>query len=189
MPELPDYTVDPTALVDSSQVGSGTVIWEFVRIMEGAVIGKDCKIGGSCFIESGATLGDRVIVKNGSLIWHGVNIGDDVFVGPNVVFTNDLAPRVKFLTQADEWLETRVEAGATIGAQSTILSGITIGHNAMIGAGAVVTGDVQDHALVYGNPATQAGWSCTCGGRLSDTYDCSQCGRTFQLTSKGLVDV
>ena len=115
------------------------------------------------FIESGAVLGDRVVVKNNSLIWHGVRIGDDVFIGPNTVFTNVLAPRARYQTYREDWEKTDVADRATIGANSTIVSGIRLGYNCMIGAGSVVTKDVPDHALVLGNPARQVGWVCDCG--------------------------
>ncbi len=173
------------ALVESSDVGEGTRVWPFAHVMAGAVVGSDCNIGEGVFIEEGAVLGDRVTVKNHSLIWHGVHIGDDVFIGPNVVFTNDLMPRVRFKTGPNEWLETVVEDGASIGANSTILCGIRIGRHAMIGAGSVVTRTVSPHALCYGNPARRHGWVCECGQVLSETLVCS-CGRSYSLDDGGL---
>jgi UDP-2-acetamido-3-amino-2,3-dideoxy-glucuronate N-acetyltransferase len=180
--------VHPTALVESVDVGQGTRVWAFAHILEGAVVGCDCKIGDHVFIEGGATLGDRVNVKNNSLIWHGVMIGDDVFVGPNAVFTNVLGPRVRYQTGPDDWEKTIVESRASIGANATIVTGITLGFNSMIGAGSVVTRDVPAHALVYGNPARQAGWVCDCGSKLADDLTCPQCGRRYRAGEGGLSE-
>ena len=148
-----DVFVHPSALVETSEVGSGTKVWAFAHVMEGAVVGSDCKIGDHAFIESGAILGDRVVIKNNSLIWHGVSIGDDVFVGPNTVFTNVVSPRARYQTYPEDWVKTEVADRASIGANSTIVCGIRLGFNSMVGAGSVVTRDVPDHALVFGNPA------------------------------------
>lgn len=184
-----DFFAHSTALVESDDVGAGTRIWAFAHVMEGAVVGRDCKIGDHAFIESGASLGDRVTVKNGCLIWHGVHIGDDVFVGPNVVFTNDMRPRVRYQTTADDWLETEIADRASLGANSTILSGIRIGRNALVGAGSVVTRDVPDHAIVIGNPARQHGWACDCGQTLDDEMSCPACGRRYIPVGSGLEEV
>ena len=181
--------VHATALVETDHLGRGTYVWAFAHIMKGAVVGEQCKIGDHAFIESGATLGNRVTVKNGCLIWHGVHIADDVFVGPHVVFTNDMKPRVRYQTTALDWLETEVAEGASLGANSTILSGIRIGRNALIGAGSVVTRDVPDHALVLGNPAQQRGWVCECGVGLDAELVCPECGRRFAGDRSGLIEV
>jgi len=178
--------IHPTALVESSEIGEGTQIWAFVHILEGAVIGRDCKIGDHSFVEGGAVLGDRVTVKNNALIWHGVTIGNDAFIGPNTVFTNVTMPRSRYQTYADDWEKTEVAERATIGANSTIVSGVRIGVNAMVGAGSVVTRDVPDHALVYGNPAVQNGWVCDCGNKIDDDFTCSVCGRRYQSSPSGL---
>ncbi len=180
--------VHPTALVESSQVGPGTRVWAFAHILDGAVIGEDCKIGDHAFIEGGATLGDRVTVKNNSLIWHGVTIGDDVFVGPNAVFTNVVAPRAAYQTYPEDWEKTEIADRVSIGANSTIVSGIRVGFNAMIGAGSVVTRNVPDHALVYGNPAKQAGWVCDCGHKLVTDLSCSHCGKHYVAVETGLQE-
>ena len=184
-----DFFAHSTALVESDEIGAGTTIWAFVHVMKGAVVGKECKIGDHAFIESGASLGDRVTVKNGCLIWHGVHIGDDVFVGPNVVFTNDMRPRVRYQTTADDWLDTEVAERASLGANSTILSGIRIGRNALVGAGSVVTKDVPDHAIVVGNPARRVGWACDCGESIGDDLSCPQCGREYRIGGQGLEEI
>jgi UDP-2-acetamido-3-amino-2,3-dideoxy-glucuronate N-acetyltransferase len=181
--------VHPTALVETSDIGGGTRVWAFAHIMEGAVVGQECKIGDHAFIESGAVLGDRVVIKNSSLIWHGVSIGDDVFVGPNTVFTNVASPRARYQTFPEDWLTTKVADRASIGANSTIVCGIRLGFNSMVGAGSVVTRDVPDHALVFGNPARQEGWVCDCGARLTDDLQCKECGRSYETSSAGLKEL
>ncbi|MFP3881057.1 MAG: acyltransferase [Actinomycetota bacterium] len=184
-----DYFAHPTALVETDDVGSGSRVWAFAHVMEGAILGRHCKVGDHSFIEGGASLGDRVTVKNGCLIWHGVHIGDDVFVGPNVVFTNDMRPRVRYQTTSQEWLDTEVGERASIGANSTILCGIRIGRNAMVGAGSVVTKSVKDHAMVVGNPARQVGWACDCGESLDGDLTCAACGRFYRKGLKGLEEI
>lgn len=136
--------------VQTLKIGAGTCIWQYVVILPNAVIGADCNICSHCFIENDVIIGDRVTIKNGVQIWDGLRIEDDVFIGPNVTFTNDMFPRSK----ADfRLLTTRVARGATIGANATILPGLTIGEKAMVGAGAVLTKDVPAGAVVAGNPA------------------------------------
>ena len=184
-----DPFIHPSALVESESIGNGTRIWAFAHVMKGAVVGDHCKIGDHAFVESGAVLGDRVTVKNSSLIWHGVTIGDDVFVGPNVVFTNDLRPRVRYPTGPADWVETDVGSGASIGANSTIVCGLRVGRNSMIGAGTVVSKDVPDHALVVGNPGVQKGWVCECGETLGDGLSCSNCGRSYRRIDSGLEEL
>jgi acetyltransferase-like isoleucine patch superfamily enzyme len=149
--------------------------------MPGVVIGRDCNIGDHCYIEGGVRLGDQVVVKNGVSVWEGVTLEDRVFVGPNVAFTNDRVPRAK--TPKAEWDKTLVREGASLGANSTILPGITIGRYALIGAGAVVTKDVPDFALMLGNPARVRGHVCRCGERLGfhDGQAGCGCGRRYRM--------
>jgi UDP-2-acetamido-3-amino-2,3-dideoxy-glucuronate N-acetyltransferase len=149
--------VHEQGLCESEEVGPGTRIWAFAHVLEGARIGADCNICDGVFVEGGAVVGDRVTVKCGVQLWDGVELGDDVFVGPNATFTNDPMPRSR------QWLEeyprTIVRNGASIGANATILPGIEIGIGAMVGAGAVVTRSVPPHAIVVGNPARIKGYS------------------------------
>jgi UDP-2-acetamido-3-amino-2,3-dideoxy-glucuronate N-acetyltransferase len=140
----------PQSLVETDKIGDNTRIWAFVHILPGAQIGSDCNICDHTFIENDVVIGDRVTIKCGVQIWDGLRIEDDVFIGPNATFTNDLFPRSK---QEFVLMQTSVKKGATIGANATILPGITIGENALVGAGAVVTKDVPPNVLVVGNPA------------------------------------
>ena len=143
--------IHPSSDVQSKQIGEGTRIWQYVVILPGAVIGRDGNICSHCFIENNVVVGDRVTVKCGVQLWDGVTLEDDVFVGPNVTFTNDLQPRSR--NAAAKLLPTLVKKGAAIGANATILPGLTIGAGAMVGAGAVVTKDVPPGVTVAGNPA------------------------------------
>jgi acetyltransferase-like isoleucine patch superfamily enzyme len=143
--------VHPNALCESEHVGDGTRVWAFAHVMPGAVIGRDCNICDHVFVENDVVIGDRVTVKSGVQLWDGLTLGDDVFVGPNATFTNDPFPRSKHYDHPIA--RTRVERGASIGANATILPGLTIGSFAMVGAGSVVTHDVPTGMVVAGNPA------------------------------------
>ena len=146
----------PTAIVESEQIGAGTRVWAFAHILPGAVIGADCNICDHVFIENDVRVGDRVTIKSGVQLWNGVTLEDDVFVGANATFTNDNFPRSK--QYPEKFLRTLVRAGASIGANATILANLTIGRKAMVGAGAVVTHDVPPYAIVAGNPARITGY-------------------------------
>lgn len=148
---MADFFVHSHALCDSKQVGTNTRIWAFTHVLEGARIGKDCNICDHVFIENDVVVGDRVTVKCGVQLWDGVTLEDDVFVGPNATFTNDPFPRSK--VYPEQFARTLVKRGASLGANCTLLPGIIIGENAMVGAGAVVTKDVPAGVLVVGNPA------------------------------------
>ncbi len=158
--------IHPNALVESEDLGPGTRVWAFAHVMNGAKVGKGCNIGDHSFIESGVTIGNDVTIKNGVSVWDGVEIGDSVFVGPNVAFTNDIRPRSK--VYHPEPVRTHILEGASIGANATILAGITIGKYAMVGAGAVVTKDVKDFELVIGCPARHAGWVNKAGEKAGE---------------------
>jgi UDP-2-acetamido-3-amino-2,3-dideoxy-glucuronate N-acetyltransferase len=194
------FFVHPSGLCESDAVGEGTRIWAFAHVMKHAVVGRNCNIGEGVFVESGAVLGDRVTVKNQCLIWDGVHLGDDVFVGPAVVFTNDRLPRSPRMAEAaaryqstQNWLEaTHVERGASLGAAAVILPGIRIGKYAMIAAAALVTRDVLAHQLVLGQPARPAGWVCVCGFKLTHQGDngdlvCPDCHLGYRLNDGSLV--
>jgi len=178
----------PTALVESDAIGDGTRIWAFAHVLQGAVIGANCNIGDHCFVESGVVIGDDVVVKNGVALWQGITLQDRVFIGPNVAFTNDIFPRAKIYHA--EYARTVISQGASIGANATLLCGISIGRYALIGAGSVVTRDVSDFALVYGNPARQHGWACVCGKplpiRQANGITCSHCQRAYKLSDARL---
>ena len=141
----------PSSFVESDDIGPLTRIWQFTIVLPGASIGGNCKIGSHCFIESDVIIGDRVTVKNGVSIWNGLRIGDGVFVGPHVVFTNDKYPRSR--PDFDRPLRTVIEDGVSIGAGATILPGLTLGKNCVVGAGAVVTKSIPPNTTVIGNPA------------------------------------
>ncbi|MFN7952935.1 MAG: acyltransferase [bacterium] len=174
--------VHERALCESDDVGPRTRVWAFAHVMRGARVGADCNIGDHAFVESGAVLGDRVTVKNAVLVWDRVTVEDDVFLGPNMVFTNDLVPRAAFRKDASRFLPTRVRRGASIGANVTVVCGVTVGECAFVGAGAVVTSDVPARALVVGNPARWMAWMCDCGERLGNDLACG-CGRRYRLVS------
>jgi UDP-2-acetamido-3-amino-2,3-dideoxy-glucuronate N-acetyltransferase len=154
---MSNYQAHPTAIIDEgAKIGNGTKIWHFSHIMPGAVIGENCNIGQNVVISPGVSLGNNVKVQNNVSVYTGVTCEDDVFLGPSCVFTNVLNPR-SFISRKDEFSPTLVKRGASIGANATVLCGITIGEYAMIGAGTVVTKDVQPFALIVGNPGRQVG--------------------------------
>jgi UDP-2-acetamido-3-amino-2,3-dideoxy-glucuronate N-acetyltransferase len=178
--------VHPHGLCESAHVGAGTRIWAFAHVLAGAKVGNECNICDHVYIESGVTVGNRVTVKNRVLLFDGVTVEDDVFLGPGVVFTNDLRPRAAIKRSGDELLPTLVRVGATIGAAVVVVCGVTIGAHSFIGAGAVVTRDVPAHGFVVGNPGRLIGWACECGRRLGVDLAC-RCGNSYQEESAGLV--
>lgn len=169
------------ALCESEDVGEGTRVWAFAHVMEGARVGRRCNVCDHVFIESGAIVGDDVTVKNGVSVWNHVSIGDRVFVGPGVVFTNEMRPRVEVHRARGgfEAVPTRVEEGATLGAGAIILCGATIGRAAFVAAGSVVTRSVAAHARVMGAPARFIAWVCRCGLDLDEDLGCT-CGRRYE---------
>jgi UDP-2-acetamido-3-amino-2,3-dideoxy-glucuronate N-acetyltransferase len=185
--------VHPQGLCESETVGEGTRVWAFAHVMPGARVGRDCNICDCAYVEDGAVLGDRVTVKNATLVFSGVTCEDEVFLGPNVLFTNDLRPRAAIRRPAEALLPTTVRRGATLGAGAVVVCGTEIGESAFVAAGAVVTRDVPAHALMAGNPARQKGWVCACGERLVDPGDgdgsfrCPECDSRYALAENGLT--
>jgi acetyltransferase-like isoleucine patch superfamily enzyme len=160
-----EYFKHANALVETNNIGAGTRIWAFAHILPGAEIGEDCNICDLTFIENDVVVGDRVTIKSGVQLWDGITLEDDVFIGPNAVFTNDPFPRSK--QYPETFARTVVRKGASVGANATILPGLTIGQYAMVGAGAVVTKDVPAFAVVVGNPARISGYTQTSGVKPS----------------------
>jgi len=179
--------IHPSAQTEGAIIGSGTRVWQFCIILPHARIGCDCNICAHVLIESDVAIGDRVTIKSGVQLWDGTRIEDDVFIGPNATFTNDRAPRSRKTRR--HLLVTRVQRYATIGANATILPGLSIGKAAMVSAGAVVTRDVPDYALVIGNPARRKGWVCLCGETLRDAALSCQCGKRYERRAGGLIPV
>lgn len=189
-----DYFVHESAIVDEGVfIGKGTKIWHFCHIMKGAQIGENCVLGQNVFVSARANIGNNVRIQNNVSVYDLVAIEDNVFCGPSMVFTNVLNPRAEIRRSIDEYLPTLVKQGATIGANATIVCGHTIGRYAFVGAGAVVTKDIPDYALVYGNSTRIAGWMCECGEKLqfgnpndSDGIaECGKCGKGYE--KKGIV--
>ncbi|MBI4339136.1 MAG: N-acetyltransferase [Chloroflexi bacterium] len=188
--ERRDVYIHPSSIVEEPcQIGPGTKIWHFCHVMSGAVIGGRCVLGQNTFVGKGVHIGAGVHIQNNVSIYEGVTLEDNVFCGPSCVFTNDINPRTEF-PKHGVYLPTLVKRGASIGANATILCGHTVGRYAFIGAGAVVTKDVPDYALVVGMPARRVGWMCACGERLRVALDkatCAACGATYTRTHDGLA--
>ena len=184
-----DYYVHPTAEVSKdAKIGKGTRIWHQAQIREGAVIGENCNIGKGVYIDFDVKIGSRVKIQNYVSIYHGVEIEDDVFIGPAATFTNDKHPR-SWLWDDSRLCYTKVKRGASIGANATIICGVTIGEYAMVAAGAVVTKDVPPHGLVMGVPAKLVGFVCECGEKLDENYRCPVCGRKYPHLKKYAKEV
>jgi UDP-2-acetamido-3-amino-2,3-dideoxy-glucuronate N-acetyltransferase len=186
------YFVHPTAVVDDgAEIGAGTRIWHFCHIMPTARIGEGCNLGQNVYVDNNTTIGNGVKIQNNVSVYHGVILEDYVFCGPSMVFTNVINPRSE-IERKNEFRTTLVKRGATLGANSTIVCGVTIGRYALIGAGAVVTKDVPDYALMLGVPARRAGWVCRCGvglefGRATET-SCPACGSRYRQTDAERIE-
>ncbi|WP_303905150.1 acyltransferase [Thiohalomonas denitrificans] len=177
------FSVHATAIVDEgATIGEQTRIWHWVHVCAGAHIGRDCSLGQNVFVGNRVTIGNSVKVQNNVSIYDEVHLEDHVFCGPSMVFTNVVNPR-SHVARKLEYQNTLVRTGATIGANATIICGHTIGKYAFIGAGAVVTKDVPDYALLVGNPAVRVGWMCQCGVRLPNEgqVSCNACGQAYAI--------
>jgi acetyltransferase-like isoleucine patch superfamily enzyme len=180
-----DYFKHAQALVhEKAQIGRGTRVWAFANIQEGATVGRECNICDGSFVERGAVVGNHVTIKHHVQVFDGVTIEDDVFVGSNTAFVNDRYPRSH---RKDAWTleKTLVKKGATLGSNSVILCGVTIGEYAIVGAGSVVTKNVPAHAIVCGNPAVGQGYACACGRKLDKRFACA-CGKKYTKDRQGI---
>jgi len=180
------YFKHESAYVDAgAKVGLGTKIWHFSHVMSGAEIGERCSLGQNCYVANKVTIGNNVKIQNNVSIYEGVILEDDVFCGPSMVFTNVKTPRSAFpRNSASDYHVTRVRSGASIGANATIVCGIEVGHAAFVAAGAVVTKNVPDFALVAGVPAKIIGWACECGSSLKVVHNeaqCAECSRRYRM--------
>jgi UDP-2-acetamido-3-amino-2,3-dideoxy-glucuronate N-acetyltransferase len=184
------YFVDPTARVDQpATIGAHTHIWHFSHVMANCVIGEHCNMGQNVHVASGVRIGNNVKIQNNVSLYTGVELEDDVFCGPSMVFTNVINPR-SFVNRKQEYKKTLVRKGASLGANSTVVCGVIIGEYAFVGAGAVVTRDIPAYALVVGSPARQIGWMCRCGMRLvlsEEHAQCDSCGEAYILKGAVLV--
>jgi UDP-2-acetamido-3-amino-2,3-dideoxy-glucuronate N-acetyltransferase len=182
---MTEYFAHPTSVIDDgSEINAGTKIWHFSHVMSGSVIGENCNIGQNVVISPGVILGVNVKIQNNVSVYTGVICEDDVFLGPSMVFTNVINPR-SAINRRGEYSRTLVKKGASIGANATVVCGNSIGSFALVGAGAVITKDVADYALVVGNPAKQIGWVSEYGHRLNFDADgialCMESGQTYSL--------
>ena len=183
-----DYFKHESSYVDEgAEVGDGTKIWHFCHVMPGARVGKRCSIGQNVNVGSRAVLGDGVKVQNNVSIYDDVVIEDDVFCGPSMVFTNVINPRA-FVERKHEYLRTLVRKGASIGANATVVCGVTLCEYCFVGAGSVVTKDVPAHAMAYGNPARVTGWVCRCGVKLGDDLACPGCGNKYRRDGDAVIE-
>ena len=175
---------------DGAKVGAGTRIWHFCHVMGGAVIGERCSLGQNVVVMNGVRIGNNVKIQNNVSVYEGVEIQDDVFCGPSMVFTNVINPR-SAIPRKNEYQSTLVKRGTSIGANATIVCGVTLGEYSFIGAGAVVASDVPDFALMLGVPARFAGWMCECGVRLEEAAApvCGDCGRKYEMKHGSLTRI
>jgi UDP-2-acetamido-3-amino-2,3-dideoxy-glucuronate N-acetyltransferase len=186
---MSDVFVHESSYVEEgASIGAGTKIWHFCHIMPGAVIGERCSLGQNVVVMNGTRMGSNCRIQNNVSIYEGVELEDDVFCGPSMVFTNVINPRSE-VSRKHEYRRTLVRRGATIGANATIICGVTLGEYAFVAAGAVVTKDVPPYALVAGVPGRCIGWMCQCGTRLPEggTGRCSACGRSYERRDGGIV--
>ena len=186
--ETKDYFVHASSYVDEGvSIGKGTKIWHFSHIQKGAILGENCSLGQNVNIANNVKIGNNVRVQNNVSVYEGVELEDNVFCGPSCVFTNVLTPRAHYPVHGI-YAKTLIKNGASLGANSTVVCGHTVGRSAMIASGAVVTKNVKDYALMAGVPARQIGWICECGTILRNTLHCPDCGRKYVETEEGLKE-
>jgi UDP-2-acetamido-3-amino-2,3-dideoxy-glucuronate N-acetyltransferase len=184
-----NYFKHETALIDEGAVvGNNTKIWSNSHVCGNAKVGNNCNIGQNVFIDNHAVVGNHCKLQNDVNVYDGVTLEDYVFCGPAMTFTNVTVPRCLYPTDRMNYAKTLVKYGASIGANATVVCGVTIGRHAMVGSGSVVTKDVKDYALIAGNPAKQIGWVCECGKRLGADLICKNCGRRFTESPNGLIE-
>lgn len=187
---MSEYYVHESSYIDDDvEIGEGTKIWFFCHIQNGARIGKKCSLGQNVNVSNNVKIGDGVKIQNNVAVYEGVELGDNVFCGPSMVFTNDLTPRARFPKGSEGYKRTLVKHDATLGANCTIVCGNTIGEYATIAAGAVVTKDVQPHALMAGVPAKRIGWVCECGQVLDRSLKCPDCGKKYHGLNGSIEEV
>ncbi len=174
---MAEYIHESSYVDEGAVIGDGTKVWHFCHIQKNAVIGKNCILGQNVNIGENVTVGNFVKIQNNVSVYEGVTLEDNVFCGPSCVFTNDLFPRSE--KKPSEYCKTLIREGASLGANSTVVCGVTVGRYALIASGAVVTGDVPDHALMLGVPARQRGYVCKCGKPLGESFRCADCGRKY----------
>lgn len=183
------HFVHETSIVDDNvEIGEKTKIWHFCHVQSGARIGKGCSFGQNVNVSNNVKIGDGCKVQNNVSIYEGVELEDYVFCGPSMVFTNDLTPRAKYPKGSAGYKKTVLHTGASIGANATVVCGHEVGRWAMVAAGAVVTKNVPDYALVAGVPAKQIGWVCECGNHLGENLECSECGRKYKLIKNNVLE-
>ena len=194
--DIRGYFAHETAVIDQPcEIGTGTKIWHFSHVMRDSRIGARCNIGQNVVVSPHCTIGDNVKIQNNVSVYTGVIIEDDVFCGPSMVFTNVVNPR-SFIERKDEFRQTLVRRGASIGANATIVCGVTLGRYCVVGAGGVVTRDVPDYAVVYGNPARIRSWICYCGVGLDlggddaqkSEAECTACGRHYRREGRNVSE-
>lgn len=184
-----EFFVHESSYIDEQvKIGKGTKIWHFCHVQKGAEIGENCSLGQNVNIANNVKIGNNVRIQNNVSVYEGVELEDNVFCGPSCVFTNVKTPRAHYPVHGI-YDKTFIKNGASLGANSTVVCGHTVGRSAMVAAGAVVTKNVKDYALVAGVPARQIGWVCECGERLENDLVCNKCGKKYQETENGLMEI
>ncbi|MDD4760873.1 MAG: DapH/DapD/GlmU-related protein [Bacteroidaceae bacterium] len=184
-----EFFVHESSYIDENvTIGKGTKIWHFCHIQKGATLGENCSVGQNVNVANNVRIGNGVRIQNNVSVYEGVEIEDNVFCGPSCVFTNVTIPRAHYSVHGN-YAKTLIKWGASLGANSTIVCGHTVGRSALIAAGAVVTKDVKDHALMAGVPARQIGWVCECGQKIAEGLQCNKCGKRYEETENGLIEI